>query len=93
MKTKKKTKNKQPHITEQKFFSQSVVINFITSFYKLISDVGLFLNKKMKIKLNPEELKFYRWLNEIHLKYKGEPLKLDRQTIIKINQKFKKKTS
>ena len=47
----------------------------------------------MKIKLNSEELKFYRWLNEIHLKYKGEPLKLDRQTIVKINQKFKKKTS
>nr|DAS98776.1 MAG TPA: hypothetical protein [Caudoviricetes sp.] len=61
------------------------------SFYKLISDVGLFLNrKKMKTKLNPEELKFYKWLNEIYLKYKGEPLKLDRQTIIKINQKFKK---
>ena len=47
----------------------------------------------MKIKLNSEELNFYKWLNEIHLKYKGEPLKLDRQTIIKINQKFKKKTS
>ena len=47
----------------------------------------------MKIKLNSEELNFYKWLNEIHLKYKGGPLKLDRQTIIKINQKFKKKTS
>jgi hypothetical protein len=44
----------------------------------------------MKIKLNSEELKFYRWLNEIHLKYKGEPLKLDYKTFIIINQKFKK---
>lgn len=47
----------------------------------------------MKTKLNPEGLKFYYWLNEIHLKYKGEPLKLDYKTFIKINQKFKKKTS
>ena len=47
----------------------------------------------MKTKLNPEELNFYRWLNEIYLKYKGEPLKLDYKTFIKINQKFKKKTS
>ena len=49
--------------------------------------------KKMKIKLNPEELKFYKWINAIHLKYKGEPLKIDYETFIKINQKFKKKTS
>lgn len=47
----------------------------------------------MKTKLNPEELNFYKWLNEIHLKYKGKPLKLDYKTFIKINQKFKKKTS
>lgn len=47
----------------------------------------------MKIKLNPEELKFYKWLNEIYLKYKGKPLKIDYKTFIKINQKFKKKTS
>ena len=55
--------------------------------------MGLFLNKKMKTKLNPEELKFYKWINAIHLKYKGEPLKIDYKTFIKINQKFKKKTS
>ena len=47
----------------------------------------------MKTKLNPEELNFYHWLNEIYLKYKGKPLKLDYKTFIKINQKFKKKTS